>query len=112
MGPLVAQARAEGYGRSDHAMEPRPYHGYFFRILTRQGESAEGGARDYMVRGNMTGGFAGLAFPAQYGASGVMTFIINDRGEIYQKDLGEDTDQVAWRRIVEYNPDETWSRLR
>jgi hypothetical protein len=109
LGPLVAQARAEGYPRGDQKVGPRPYHGYVFRILTRQGEHATGGAKDYGVQGNMTAGFAAIAFPAEYGTSGVMTFIINDRGELYQKDLGQD--EAAWS-IMEYNPDETWSRLR
>jgi hypothetical protein len=102
IGPLLAQAAA---GQS----ESRPFHGYYYRILTRQGSSAPGGAKDYVVGGKMTGGFAFIAFPAQYKSSGVMTFIINQDGAPYEKDLGPDTNSLA-RAIQEYNPDSSWQR--
>lgn len=92
-----------------HAEEPQPFHGYLYRILTAQGESAPGGARDYNdEKGNLTGGFAVIARPAKYGNSGVMTFITNHRGLVYQKDLGENTEQLA-EEIVSFDPDETWA---
>jgi hypothetical protein len=109
IGPQMASARAEGYGRADaggkggHA----PYHGYFYRILTRQGAAAPGGARDYVVDGRMTGGFALIAFPAIYGDSGVTTFIVDQDGLVYEKDLGRDTAKAA-AAIAEFNPDPTW----
>lgn len=108
LGPLMASAQAEGYGAPHAAAHKRePYHGYYYRILTRQGKNAPGGAYDYVVRGHMIGGFALVAFPAQYGASGVMTFLVNQDGVVYQKDLGPDTTAIA-RRMTEFNPDETW----
>ena len=108
LGPLMASAQAEGYGAQHTvAHEREPYHGYYYRILTRQGKNAPGGAYDYVVRGHMIGGFALVAFPAQYGASGVMTFLVNQDGVVYQKDLGPDTTEIA-RRMTEFNPDETW----
>lgn len=108
MGPLMAHARAEGYhGRSANG-ERAPYHGYFYKILTRQGSAApNGGERDYVVNGHMTAGFAMIAFPAKYGDSGVMTFIVNQDGIVYQKDLGRDTVAIA-STITEFNPDLTW----
>lgn len=108
LGPLVAQARAEGYGaRAPHA-PPRPYHGYFYRILTRQGPHAPGGARNYVVNGRMTGGFALLAFPARYGDSGVMTFMVNQTGIVFEKNLGAATAKIA-SHISEYDPDHSWT---
>jgi Protein of unknown function (DUF2950) len=108
LGPLMVSAQAEGYGTqsaSEHKREP--YHGYYYRILTRQGKDAPGGAYDYMVRGHMLGGFALVAFPAKYGVLGVMTFIVNQDGVIYQKDLGPDTATIA-RRMTEFDTDKTW----
>jgi len=102
IGPLVANAAAEGY--SDKAA---PFHGYHFRILTKQGASSKGGAKDYAVNGNLVGGFAFIAYPAQYRNSGVMTFIVNQNGIIYQKDLGANTQSIA-SAMTEYNPDNTW----
>lgn len=107
LGPLVAQASAEGYaGNSQTA--PQPFHGYFYRILTKQGDHAKGGARDFIVKGNMTQGFGILAYPAEYRKSGVMTFLINQNGVVLQKDLGQNTSDLA-KAIEEFNPDQTWS---
>ncbi len=110
LGPLVANARAEGYGGKRAAGKPAPYHGYLFRILTAQGPDAPGGAYDYVVNGRMIGGFALVAYPAQYGVSGVTTFIVNQDGVVYQKDLSEDTAQIA-RAMKTYNPDSTWKKV-
>ncbi|HEY7676275.1 MAG TPA: DUF2950 domain-containing protein [Candidatus Methylomirabilis sp.] len=110
LGVLVANARAEGYSRRASGGKPTPYHGYFYRILTAQGPDAPGGAQDYAVDGKMIGGFALVAHPAQYGVSGVMTFIVNHQGSVYQKDLGKDTDQTA-RAMKTYNPDTTWKKV-
>ncbi len=90
-------------------MGPIPFHGYYFRILKRQGKNAPGGARDYAVDGKMTRGFAFVAHPAEYGSSGVMTFVANEDGIVYQKDLGANTAELA-RAIDEYDPDSTWQR--
>jgi hypothetical protein len=109
IGPQMASARAEGYGSADdHEKDQHaPYHGYYYKILTRQGVATPGGARDYVVDGHMTGGFALIAFPAKYGDSGVTTFVINQDGIVYEKDLGPDTATVA-PAITEFNPDLTW----
>jgi len=108
LGPLVAYAQAEGYGGARDAQAgPRPFHGYFFKLLTRQGKHAPGGKHDYVINGNMIGGFALVAWPAEYGDSGVMTFIVNQQGRVYQKDLGEDTDRIA-RKLKAYDPDPAW----
>ena len=109
LGPLVANARAEGYAaRSGH---PEPYHGYLFKILSAQGDNAAGGARDYIVHGRMIGGFALVAAPAEYGNSGVMTFMVNHDGVVFQKNLGPDTlDLVA--EMTAFNPDSTWSEVK
>jgi hypothetical protein len=105
IGPQMAHARAEGYDSADvpHA----PYHGYFYKVLTRQGAEAPGGARDYIAGGHMTAGFALIAFPAKYGDSGVMTFVVNQAGIVFEKDLGPNTASVA-TAIAEFNPDATW----
>jgi hypothetical protein len=110
LGPLVANARAEGYGGKRTGGKPTPYHGYLFRILTAQGPDAPGGAYDYVVNGRMIGGFALVAYPAQYGVSGVMTFIVNQDGVVSQKDLGEDTAKIA-QAMKTYNPDSTWKKV-
>jgi hypothetical protein len=107
IGPEMAHARAEGYDSTSQDAGREPYHGYFYKILTRQGAMASGGARDYVVDGHMTGGYALIAFPAKYGDSGVMTFIVNQAGIVFQKDLGPNTATVA-AAITEYNPDMTW----
>jgi hypothetical protein len=108
LGPLVARARAHGYTGEDQAFEPSPYHGYFYRILTRQGAHAPGGAKDYVVSGHMTAGFALLAFPARWGDSGIMTFVVNQDGIVFQKNLGPETEQLA-SQITEYDPDSSWT---
>lgn len=88
-----------------------PYHGYFYRIISAQGAAAPGGARSYVVDGKVTGGFALVACPAEYRTSGVMTFIVNQSGVIYQKDLGDNTADVV-KAMTEYNPDKTWTRVK
>jgi len=105
IGPLLAYAAAEGYKRSER---PQPFHGYFFKLLKEQGRQAKGGAKNYVVGGKMTGGFALLAFPADYRSSGVMTFLINQDGRLYEKDLGEKTTELG-QKITSYNPDKTWT---
>ncbi len=110
LGPLVAQAKAEGYGGKRASGKPVPYHGYFFRMLTAQGPDAPGGAYDYVVNGRMIGGFAAVAYPAQYGVSGVMTFIVNQEGVVYQKDLGAETAKLALA-MKTFNPDSTWKKV-
>jgi hypothetical protein len=104
-GELAARARAEGYKAT--AGKPTPYHGYFYKILTGQGPNAKGGAYDYVVRGKMLGGFGMVAYPAQYGSSGIMTFIVNHDGIVYEKDLGASTAQAAGS-MTKFNPDKTW----
>jgi hypothetical protein len=107
LGELVAAATRQGYragaGRT-------PFHGYYFKILTRQGPSAEGGALDYVVQGKMIGGFALVAYPAEYRNSGVMTFQVNHRGTVFQKDLGPQTRKLA-EQMSSFNPDATWTRV-
>jgi DUF2950 family protein len=107
LGPLVAQAAAEGYRRRPAGSPPAPFQGYFFRLLTRQGPQAPGGALDYVVQGRMIGGFALVAYPARYGNSGVMTFLVNQEGVVYEKNLGPKTAEIA-RAMTEYDPDQTW----
>jgi len=102
IGPLIAGAASEGYSKKS-----APFHGYYFRILTKQGSVSKDGAKDYIVNGNLVRGFAFIAYPAQYRNSGVMTFIVNQNGIIYQKDLGPDTQSIA-SDMTEYNPDDTW----
>lgn len=107
LGPLAAKAKAEGYGSAIGA----PYHGYFYKILTRQGKDAPGGAYDYVVNGQMLGGFALLAYPARWGASGVMTFIVNHDGVVYQTNLGKETAATA-AMMTRFNPDARWSQVQ
>jgi hypothetical protein len=106
MGPLVAEAVAAGY-KPGQGSGPKPYHGYYYRILTAQGPHAPGGAKSYINGGHMTKGFAALAYPAKYGNSGVMTFMVNQSGILFQKDLGKDTAKAA-AAISAYDPDESW----
>src|SRR6185312_15360370 len=107
LGELAAQASAEGYKAG---AAPVPYHGYYYRILTRQGGDAPGGAYDYLVNGKMIGGFGLLVFPAQYGNSGIMTFMVNQDATVYQKDLGSKTDELA-RKIDAFAPDQSWTKV-
>ena len=107
LGDLAAQASAEGY---KVGQKPIPYHGYFYRVLKRQGGSASGGAYDYVVNGKMIGGFALLAYPAEYGNSGIMTFMVNHDGTVFQKDLGRRTERIA-SRIESFAPDSTWQKV-
>jgi Protein of unknown function (DUF2950) len=106
LGPGYARARAAGYGK-DQSEKPQPFHGYFYRILKAQGPNAKGGAYDYVVRDRMIGGFALIAYPADYGNSGVMTFIVNHDGVVFSKDLGKDTEKLAGEMNV-FDPDKTW----
>jgi len=108
MGEEFVDARAEGYLQAD-APKGAPYHGYIYHMLKSQGPQAKGGAYDYMVGGELLGGFALIAFPAEYGTSGVMTFIVNQDGVVYSRDLGPHTQQVAMG-IVEFNPDSMWTQ--
>jgi hypothetical protein len=108
LGPMVAEAASEGYQHhTDGSLTPHPFHGYIYRMPSSQGASAPGGARDYIVNGKMTGGFAVVAYPVSYRDSGVMTFIVDQEGQVYQKDLGLNTSQIA-TEMVSYNPDATW----
>jgi len=107
-GPLVVQAKREGYLAKGAA--PAPYHGYNYRILTGQGKDAPGGAYDYLVGDNMIGGYALVAYPARWGASGVMSFICSHDGVVYQKNLGADTDKVA-EQVTRFNPDASWTKV-
>jgi hypothetical protein len=106
LGPLVAEARSKGYRKEE---KPAPYNGYFFRMLTEQGKDARGGAYSYLVKGKMIGGFALVAYPAVYGASGVKTFIVNHEGVVYEKDLGPNTVKKA-KSMKAFNPDKTWEK--
>ena len=108
IGPMVAAAVAEGYARRVNGA-PTPYRGYYYRVLTRQGKSGPGGAKSYLINGKMTEGFAFLAYPAEYRSSGVMTFIVNQDGIVYQKDFGKKTGALAKAR-KEYNPDSGWEK--
>ena len=106
-GPLVAEAHAEGY-RNSHGNGLHPFHGYFFRILTRQGPTAPGGRMNYERHANLTLGFALVAYPVKWDQSGIMSFVVNQEGKVYQKNLGENTVRVAGS-MKEYNPDNGWT---
>lgn len=110
LGPLMANAQREGYARTDSTGAPRPYHGYFYRILYSQGPSANGGQREYLINSRMIGGFALIAIPADYGNSGVMTFIVDDDGVVFEKDLGAETARES-ARIYSFDPDNTWTKV-
>lgn len=110
LGPLFAVARQEGYTRQRAGDTRLPYHGYFYKILTAQGQHAAGGTYDYVVKGHMIGGFALVAYPAEYGVSGVMTFLVNHEGQVYQKDLGRQTATMV-AAMQTYDPDTTWAKV-
>ena len=108
LGPMVTDAKAEGYeARKPGDTAPRPYHGYVYRILTKQGDKAAGGKFDYVINGNMVAGYALVATPVQYGKSGIMTFVVNSNGKVLEKDLGEKSGELA-AAMLEFNPDATW----
>jgi Protein of unknown function (DUF2950) len=110
LGPLAAYAAAtEGF--NPEANKQQPFHGYFYRILARQGADAKGGAKDYVVNGKMTGGFAFVAYPEKYGDTGITTFLISQNGLVYEKDLGKDTIQIA-KAMTEFNPDKSWAPVQ
>jgi len=109
IGPLIADAVSAGYGKKQGG--PTPFHGYIFKHLDSQGKDASGGAKDYVVDGKKTGGFAFVAYPAEYRNSGVMTFIANQDGTVYQKDLGPDTARVA-AAMTQFNPDKSWQPVQ
>jgi hypothetical protein len=109
LGPLVAQARAEGYQHTAKMLdgEQAPYRGYYFKILTRQGKNAPGGKYNYLINHRLIAGFALVAWPAEWGDTGVMTFIVNQQGRVNQKNLGSRTAKTA-RSMITYDPDQTW----
>ena len=109
LGDLAAEAAAEGYAQNKTSATP--FWGYQYRILTAQGAAAPGGKKSYVVDGELSGGFALVAFPAIYGSSGIMTFIVNQDGTVYQKDLGADTVNLG-TRMAEYNPDGSWTSVQ
>jgi Protein of unknown function (DUF2950) len=110
LGPLIAQARVEGYQSTAKMLndEQAPYHGYYFKILTSQGKQAPGGKYNYIINGRMIAGFALVAWPSEWGDTGVMTFIVNQQGKVYQKNLGPKTVKIA-KAITTYDPDDTWA---
>jgi hypothetical protein len=110
LGPLFARAAQEGYLRNTKSKNPAPYHGYYFRILKAQGKNATGGAYDYVVKGKMILGFALVAWPAKYGSSGIMTFLVNQEGVLHQKDLGKGTAKAA-KAMKMYDPGPTWTKV-
>jgi len=114
LGELVAKARMEGYKKGEAVFkedDSSPFHGYYFKILKGQGKNAPGGKYNYIINGNMVGGFALVAFPSNWGKSGVMTFIVNQHGKVFQKNMGQKTIKIA-REIISYNPDKTWTPVK
>ena len=109
LGPLIARATEEGY-TFRKGEKSSPYHGYYFKILKSQGSNASGGELDYVVNGKMVKGFGLVAYPAQYGVSGIMTFVVNQQGVIYEKDLGPKTVEIS-KAITTYDPDQTWEKV-
>ena len=107
-GEFVARADATGYRQQQRVGDP--YRGYFFRVLSKQGKAPPGGAYDYVINGNMIAGFALLAWPAEYGVSGVMTFVVNQQGKVFQEDLGADTAKLA-ASLQAYDPGDGWSEV-
>jgi hypothetical protein len=110
LGPLVAQAAKEGYAKNNEGITLSPFHGYYYKILKGQGKHATGGAYDYVVKGKMILGFALVAYPAQYGNSGIMSFMINQEGIIYEKNLGKNTERIA-NAMKKFDPDKTWKKV-
>jgi hypothetical protein len=110
-GPLIAEVKAEGYGGKTAEGEPQPYHGYRFRILTAQGASAPGGAYDYVINGNLIAGFALVAYPAHWGESGVMTFVVNQWGKVYERNLGAQSADLAVA-MTDFDPDQDWTVVK
>jgi Protein of unknown function (DUF2950) len=110
-GSLVAEAQAEGYVVHARGTGPHPFHGYYFRIMTCQGPAAPGGKMDYLSNGKLTGGFALVAYPEHWDQSGIMTFIVNQDGKVYQRNLGEETSQMAGA-LKGYNPDSEWALVQ
>ena len=112
LGPLFARATEEGYRYTTKKKgeKPAPYYGYYFKVLKGQGSNAPGGEREYLTDGKMTSGFGLVAYPAHYGVSGIMTFIVNQLGTVYQKDLGPKTEELA-KAMAKYDPDKTWKRV-
>jgi hypothetical protein len=111
LGDLVAQASKEGRQIGTDRPPPTPFHGYYFKILTAQGAAAPGGTKSYVVNGEMSAGFALVAWPAQYDATGVMTFAVNQDGAVHETDLGAETNTTA-AAITTYNPDASWRQVR
>ncbi len=107
-GPLVAEARAEGYSHTTADGEPQPFHGYLFKVLTAQGPAAPGGAYDYVINGNMVAGFALVAYPAHWGESGIMTFIVNQSGKVYECNYGAESAEIA-SAMSSFDPDAGWT---
>jgi hypothetical protein len=110
LGPFFARAASEGNASGQASEKPVPYYGYCFNILKSQGDHAPGGAMDYVVNGMMTAGFGLVAYPAKYGVSGIMTFIVNQQGVVYEKDLGPKTEEIA-KAMTKYDPDQTWKKV-
>lgn len=110
LGPLVGAATREGYSKKAGKGKPRPYHGYYYRVLAKQGIDAPDGAFDYLVKGKLIGGFAVVAYPVSYGVSGVKTFFVNHDGAVYEKDLGPNTAKTG-AAMTKYNPDSTWAAV-
>jgi hypothetical protein len=109
LGPAVAEAQPPGTKKQSQDVQlGEPFHGYYYKILTSQGKNAPGGKHDYVINGDMIAGFGFVAWPADYGESGVMTFIVNQEGRVYQKDLGPKTDKLV-QSMKEYDPDRTWT---
>ena len=105
----MADAQRLGYkSQPQDVQQGEPFHGYYYKVLTRQGADAPGGKYDYVINGNMIAGFGFVAWPASYGTNGIMTFIVNQRGRVYQKDLGPNTAKLA-EGMKEYDPDKTWT---
>jgi hypothetical protein len=111
IGELYVKAKTEGYIQKGNKGNPEPYHGYYFKILKAQGKHAPGGAYNYVVKGNMIGGFAVAAWPAKYGNSGIMTFIVNHDGVVYQRDLGLKTEQTV-KKVNVFDPDSNWKKVK
>jgi hypothetical protein len=111
LGPLVAEVHAAGYGGKTAEGEPQPFKGYRFKILTAQGASAPGGAYSYLINGNLIAGFALVAYPAHWGESGVMTFIVNQWGKVYERNLGADSADLA-AAMTDFDPDPDWAVVK